>query len=190
MIVLASGNMGLISFPQVPYRMTYEDIIDRYPMLLPGLLNHPDIGFVMIRSALDGTMVIGSGGIFYLEDGLVSGANPLEHYGPRADRHLHRTDQFENAPDILVMSALEPETGTVYAFEELVGSHGGLGGWQSRPFVFHPADLPYPHDPVVGAGALHQVLVNWVRPMNPGIPPGAETETGRDLSPAGDRSNP
>lgn len=184
-IVLASGNLGLISFPQVPGRMTYEEITEQYPLLLPGLLNHPDIGFVMVRSALDGGMILGSSGIYYLHDDAVAGSNPLEHYGPRAAHHLRRTDQFANAPDTLVMSATHPETGTVFAFEELVGSHGGLGGWQTRPFVFHPAHLQYPQEPVVGAGSLHKVLVDWVRSTNMDVRPDAETQNSLDERPAG-----
>ena len=52
----------------------------------------------------------------------------------------------------------------VAAFEELVGSHGGLGGLQTQPFLLYPAMLP--HDltrPIVGTVALHQVLKGWVR---------------------------
>ena len=36
----------------------------------------------------------------------------------------------------------------VAAFEELVGSHGGLGGGQAHPFVLRPTDLPWPDDEV------------------------------------------
>lgn len=161
-VVLASGNLGLISFPQYPERMTYEEIVERYPMLLPGLLNNEDVGFVMMHSSNEGPLVMGDGGIHYLDDRYAVGLDPLAGYGERADDHLRRTNGFENAPDILVMSALNPETGEVYAFEELVGSHGGLGGFQTRPFVFHPVELPFPEEPVVGAETLHHVLVRWL----------------------------
>ena len=36
------------------------------------------------------------------------------------------------------------------AFEELVGSHGGMGGGQSYPFALVPADWQPPEEPVVG----------------------------------------
>jgi hypothetical protein len=42
-----------------------------------------------------------------------------------------------------------------------VGSHGGLGGPQSRGFLLHPADLPAPEE-IVGAEALHRVLRGWL----------------------------
>lgn len=166
-MVLASGNLGLISFPRHPDRMTYEEITERYPLLLPGLLNNQDIGFVMMHSPIEGALVMGDSGIHYLNDGYAVGADPLADYGERAADHLRRTNAFDNAPDILVMSAHNSATGEVYAFEELVGSHGGLGGWQTRPFVFHPADLPFPQEPVVGAEALHHVLTDWIRSTQP-----------------------
>ena len=37
------------------------------------------------------------------------------------------------------------------AFEELICFHGGLGGPQTRPFILHPARLPAPAEPIVGA---------------------------------------
>jgi hypothetical protein len=76
---------------------------------------------------------------------------------------LKRTDGFPNAPDILVMSLYRPETGEVAAFEELVGSHGGLGGPQTHPFVLYPVMLPIDPGPIVGAAALHTQLKTWVR---------------------------
>jgi hypothetical protein len=50
----------------------------------------------------------------------------------------------------------------VAAFEQMVGSHGGMGGGQSHPFVLHPAELPWPDEPVVGAAAIHRVLRGWL----------------------------
>jgi hypothetical protein len=63
----------------------------------------------------------------------------------------------------VVNSAIDPLTGEVAAFEELVGSHGGLGGRQTRPFLVHPADLAPAADPLVGAPAVYETLVGWVR---------------------------
>ena len=41
---------------------------------------------------------------------------------------LRREDAMLHAPDILALSQFDPELGEVAAFEELIGSHGGLGG--------------------------------------------------------------
>jgi uncharacterized membrane protein YvlD (DUF360 family) len=163
-VVLASGNLGLISFPGWKKRMTYEEIKEAFPELLGGLSQHPGVGFVMVNSETDGGIVIGGGGIHYLEDEHVVGVDPLANYGTNAVRHLTRANGFEDAPDIYVISMYKPETGEVAAFEELVGCHGGLGGTQTHPFVFYPSEFPAPAEPIIGAGALHTVLKEWRRP--------------------------
>ncbi len=85
----------------------------------------------------------------------------MTHYGPNAAAHLRRTDGFVDAPDILVNSFYDPQTREVPAFEDLIGSHGGLGGWQASPFLMFPADLIAPEEPIVGAASLHAVLKGW-----------------------------
>jgi uncharacterized membrane protein YvlD (DUF360 family) len=160
-VVLASGNLGLISFPKLPGRLTYEQIVDKFPALIPGLIGHEGIGFVLVRSATEGGLVIGGRGIRYLDHGYATGEDPLAPYGPKAEQHLKRTDTFANVPDILVMSPYDPATGEVFAFEELVGSHGGLGGTQTRPFVLHSVELDAGPEPIIGAMALNHVLEHW-----------------------------
>jgi putative membrane protein len=161
-VVLASGNLGLISFPEWKERLTYEQIVDTYPDLLRGLVRHEGVGFVMVHSASDGGLVIGPKGLFYLEHDYAVGTDPLTPFGPNAKLHLKRTDAFANAPDFLVNSLFDPTTGEVAAFEELVGCHGGLGGPQTQPFVLYPAAFAEPETQVVGAAALHAVLKGWL----------------------------
>jgi uncharacterized membrane protein YvlD (DUF360 family) len=164
-VVLASGNLGLISFPTWKERMTYEQIAESMPGLVNGLVRHDGISFVLVHSETDGGIVIGAGGIHYLDDGHVVGEDPLAKFGPNALRHLQRADRFEDAPDILVMSLFDPVTGEVAAFEELVGCHGGLGGTQTQPFVLYPSQFADPEEPIIGAAALHDLLKRWRRSL-------------------------
>jgi uncharacterized membrane protein YvlD (DUF360 family) len=76
-IVLASGNLGLVSFTRLDGRATLEQIDALHPRLLLGLATHPGIGFVMVRSETLGAVVIGGGGIRYLSDDRVEGEDPL-----------------------------------------------------------------------------------------------------------------
>jgi uncharacterized membrane protein YvlD (DUF360 family) len=160
--VMASGNLGLISFPREPGRVTMERLGELYPRLMDALREHPGIAFAMVRSERDGTVALGARGTHFLDGGRVEGEDPLAAFGPNAATHLRRTDAFPHCPDIMVNSPYWDETGEVAAFEELVGSHGGLGGTQSHPFVLHPADLAWPEDPVVGAEQVHRILRGWL----------------------------
>ena len=46
-------------------------------------------------------------------------------------------------------------------FEELVGSHGGLGGWQTDAMLVHPASWPVTYD-LNGPDAVHRQLADWL----------------------------
>jgi hypothetical protein len=160
--VMASGCLGLISFPRMPGRVTYEQLEERYPRLLDALRTHPGIGFVLVRTASRGALVLGADGAHWLDHGVVDGNDPLAPFGEHAVEHVARTDGFVHCPDIVVNSTYWPETDEVAAFEELVGSHGGMGGPQAFPFVLAPAHLASVERHVIGAGTMHRVLRGWL----------------------------
>jgi uncharacterized membrane protein YvlD (DUF360 family) len=160
--VMASGCLGLISFPREPGRVSLERIEALYPRLIPTLRKHPGIGFILVRSEREGAVAIGAGGTRFLEDDRVEGEDPLAPFGPSAADHLRRTDGFPHCADLMVNSTYWPDFGEVAAFEELVGSHGGMGGTQSFPFVLHPAELEWPAEDVVGAERVHRIFRGWL----------------------------
>lgn len=149
-IVLASGNLGLIYFTNWSTRMTYEQIEDAFPNLINTLRYHPGIGFVMVNSLINGTIVLSADDIYYLDDDKLVGDNFLEKYGENITQHLKRTDSFKHVPDILVNSTYDIENDEVYAFEELIGSHGGVGGTQQEPFILYPNTWTL-KDEIIGA---------------------------------------
>ncbi len=160
--VMASGCLGLISFPREPGRLTRERIDELHPHLIDELKRHPGIGFMMVRTEAEGPVALGADGSHRLSDGRIEGEDPLAVFGPNTAAHLRRTDSFPHCPDLVLNSTYWTDAEEVAAFEELVGSHGGIGGPQSQPFVCHPSDLPWPEDGVVGAEALHRVFCGWL----------------------------
>jgi len=160
--VMASGCLGLITFPREEGRVTLEQIESRWPSLVPALREHPGIGFFLVRSGRHGATVIGPRGVNYLDEHRVEGEDPLAPFGPNAARHIHRTDNFRHCPDVLLNSTYWTEADEVAAFEELVGSHGGMGGSQSFPFALIPADWNQPEEPVVGAEEMHVRFRGWL----------------------------
>jgi len=160
-VVLASGNLGLIYLMERSARLTLEEIEERHPLLLSALREHPHVGFVLVRSARSGPIVLSARGSHSLSDGRIEGEDPLARFSPNAPRHLLRTDAFEHVPDILVNSFYDPDLEEGCAFEELISFHGGLGGPQTRPFILAPPELPLPDEPVVGAAGVHGVLSGW-----------------------------
>jgi uncharacterized membrane protein YvlD (DUF360 family) len=161
-VVLGSGCLGLIYFARRPGRLTLEEIDAAYPRLIPALRGHQGIGFLLVRSSRHGAAVIGKAGMHYLDSGKVEGVDPLLPFGANAASHVKRTDGFAHVADIMVNSAYDPETDEVFAFEEMVGSHGGLGGPQSFPFVLLPREWSMPAQALVGAEALHRWMRRWL----------------------------
>ena len=157
LIVLGSGNLGLIYLTQWKKRLYYEEIISLFPNLIPGLVKHPGIGFALVDSYTNGPMVIGADGIYYLNNDEIVGENPLKNFGKNAAMHLKRHNKFEHMPDILVNSFYDPDSEEICAFEELIGSHGGLGGSQTRPFILYPSEWEDPGE-LVGANSIYNFL--------------------------------
>ncbi|MGK3104002.1 phage holin family protein [Streptomyces sp. WAC05858] len=187
-IVLASGNLGLVSFPDVPGRMSREQIDARHPALLRTLADHPGVGFLLVRSEAQGAVVLGAEGAEHrLDTGEVFGTSPLTVFGPGAEAAVRRTAHFRNTPDIMVNSAYDPARGTVHAFEEQIGSHGGLGGEQGHPFLLWPAELTPPvaaGKELVGAERVHRVLRRWLEEADgPQVPEKETAATGEAYAP-------
>jgi uncharacterized membrane protein YvlD (DUF360 family) len=160
-VVLASGNLGLVYLMDEQRRMTMEETEQRHPRLLQELAAHPHVGWLLVRSSEHGAVALGAGGTHYLSEGRVEGEDPLAHFSPNAPTHLLRTDGFADVADIMVGSFYEPETDEGCAFEELISFHGGLGGPQTEPFILHPARLGVPDEPIVGAASVNALLRGW-----------------------------
>jgi uncharacterized membrane protein YvlD (DUF360 family) len=160
-VVLGSGNLGLVYLMEEPRRLTLEEIEQRHPRLIPALRAQPHVGWILVRSAEHGAVALGSDGARYLADGRVEGEDPLAPFPPNAPRHLLRTDGFKDVADIMVGSFYDPVLEEGCAFEELICFHGGLGGPQTQPFILRPAELPIPDEPIVGAEQVHRLLVGW-----------------------------
>jgi len=179
-VVLASGNLGLVYLMDEPHRLSLEEIEARHPRLLPALREHPQLGWLLVHSTREGPLVLGPNGTRHLESGEVEGTDPLTEFEPGAPQHLLRASGFAHAADILVGSFYDPALEEGCAFEELISFHGGLGGPQTRPFVLHPAELPAPQEELVGAAAVNALFRSWRSLLQAGpaeqaaVPLGAE----------------
>jgi hypothetical protein len=160
-VVLGSGNLGLVYLMEEPRRLTMEELDERHPDLLPALRGHEHVGWILVHSQEHGPVVLGANGARYLDDDRVEGDDPLAAFSPTAAQHLRRTDGFAHVADIMVGSFYDPELDEGCAFEELISFHGGIGGPQTRPFILHPIALPVPDGPIIGAAAVHGVLLGW-----------------------------
>ncbi|TME31359.1 MAG: alkaline phosphatase family protein, partial [Chloroflexi bacterium] len=165
-VVCASGNLGLVYFTAVRERMMREDIEGEFPGLIQALIDHPGIGVVVVRSG-EGLIAIGDVGTNYLDERRVIGTDPLAVYGPHAAEGLIGVAGFPNSGDMIVIGPYDPATQEVVSFEELVGSHGGLGGPQNEAFIAYPSMWRLEQKPLVGAPAVNAQLRRWLSETSP-----------------------
>jgi uncharacterized membrane protein YvlD (DUF360 family) len=161
-VVLVSGCLGLVYLTASKQRLTLEEIAALHPRLIETLAAHAGISFVMVRSREHGALVIGARGRRHLDDDTVEGEDPLAGFGETAGDHLRRHDSFPHCPDILVNGLYDPEAREIAPFEEFMGSHGGLGGPQMKPFAVLPSEWADPGEPIVGVEAMHAALMRWL----------------------------
>lgn len=166
-VVTGSGNLGNIWLNSLPGRATLEELQSNYPNLIAGLLEIRGIGFVLCMSA-DGPLCIAKNGQTNLKTGGSAGDDPLASYPDYIRSALLKLTSMKNAPDIAIISEYSQQTGEVYAFEELVGNHGGIGGWQTEAILLHPQNLSIPktfekdgeiHD----ATTIFKVFKHWLK---------------------------
>jgi hypothetical protein len=174
--VVGSGNLGLVWFTGHDERLTVEDLEELHPGLVAAVAAHPGVAMLMVRSKAFGAVVFGPKGTRFLDEDRVEGEDPTTLFGPHTIMSLKREDAMVHAPDLLLLSQYDPELGEVAAFEELIGSHGGLGGPQTEPFILHPAEWTLDEEIPLGAPAIYRNVRRWLDSI--GIPLGRQPAAG------------
>lgn len=167
-VVLGSGSLGLL-YAGESTRLTLEEIERRWPDLVSGLAEHPGLELVAGMDADGHAVAIGRDGRRRLDARDEIGEttpDPLAGLPAHAARVLAEAIAGSAAPDLYLIGAVHPDTGEVIAFEDLAGSHGGLGGWQDRGMLVAPRHLlPEGRPGVEGAAELHRVLVGMLEDL-------------------------
>ncbi len=140
-----SGNLAQVYFDLYPRKITLNELNSAYPGMVDALVQHEGIGFVVAYEDSGEPVAFGKNGARNLHTGDVVGDDPLAPFGDVELRswQVRRIADFKDAGDLILNSTIYPD-GTVAALEELIGSHGGLGGKQTDAFILHPGDMQVP----------------------------------------------
>ncbi len=163
-VVAVSGSLAHVYLTDSDARLTRQEVDARYPDLVDGLAGHEHVGAVVTLLTNGDLAVEAPGGRVDLRPGATplvvsgQGRDPLAAYGRRAAADLVALSARADVGDVILLGAYDQSLDEVAAFEELVGSHGGLGGWQNTAFVLHPAGWTVPTESLTGV-RLHHVLV-------------------------------
>lgn len=167
--VTGGGNLGMVWFPRLSRRPDLRQLTQRWPRLVPGLISAPGIGLVMATDHNGQAVVFGPSGVRNLGTGSLEGDDPLAGYPTRTAADLLRLHGIPRAGDLVIISTVD-DRGHVHAFENQVGSHGGIGGQQNQALLVHPTAWPLDDDllcevdgvqMLVGPVALHRQLHRW-----------------------------
>ena len=160
--VVGSGNLGLVWFTGHDHRLTVEELEELHPGMVAAVAAHPGVAMLLVRSKATGAVVFGPNGTRFLDEDRVEGEDPTTLFGPHTVMSLKRADEMVHAPDLLLISQYDPNLGEVAAFEELIGSHGGLGGPQTEPFILHPVEWELDEEVPLGAPAIYRNIRRWL----------------------------
>ena len=157
-----SGNLAQVYFDLFPRKISLGELNRAYPGMVDALVQHEGIGVVggyeddpSQNGSVGAPVVLSKTGKRNLHTGEVIGEDPLKQYAPDGPNaigaasiatrawQVRRVMDFPHAGDLMVISPVYPD-GTVAALEELIGSHGGIGGEQTDAFLFHPPHVAVP----------------------------------------------
>ncbi len=161
-VVCASGNLAHVYFTERPDRVTTEYLIKKHPTLLEYLISHPGIGFLITTNDEGEHLMMARQGVRRLRAGVVEGVDPAALFanGHEVDlivRTLIRLSQYPNSGDLIINGNMMTG-GAVVTFEEQRGTHGGLGGDQTEPFVIVPRRFHGLNTPVQNPAQMHKFL--------------------------------
>ena len=162
-IVCVNGNLAHIYFTEVNRKLTTEELIERHPRFLEFLVGHPGIGFIVTENSEGEHLLMGKEGMRRLAAGIVEGEDPLaafvHKWGPSREvlaKELRRLAAFPRSGDIVVNGAMMD--GGVISFEKQRGTHGGVGGPQTEPFIIYSRRFRRREDRVRDAVEVHAFL--------------------------------
>ena len=107
-VVLGSGNLGLVYLMEEPRRLTLEEIEQRHLRLIPALREHPHVGWILVRSAEHGAVALAADGIHYLADGRVEDATCSRPSRPTPRDIFCAPTGSKDVADIMVGSFYDP----------------------------------------------------------------------------------
>jgi hypothetical protein len=175
--VRVSGPLAHVYFNVSKQRLNLSDIAVLYPALLTRLIEHPGIGLVVGRESNE-TIMLGREGTLSMDEAIDQrhGSNPLVGLSdpPTQAAWIDRVASMPRAGDLMLLGTWD--NGVVVAFEDQVGTHGGLGGPQINPFILYPTEIELPAGAINNSYDLYPVFACYLKqaPGGPGVGPDAD----------------
>jgi hypothetical protein len=161
--VRVSGPLAHIYFNVSDQRVNLSDIALLYPTLLTRLIEHPGIGLVVGREGEETILVGRTGTLTINQNGeRLKGVNPLTGLTAPSEQavRIHQVASFPRSGDLMLFGAWE--NGMVVTFEDQIGTHGGVGGAQEKPFILYPSELEWPSETINSPCQLYPIFARYL----------------------------
>jgi hypothetical protein len=162
-VVRVSGPLAHIYFNVSEQRLNLSEIALLYPALLNHLIDHPGIGLVAGREREE-TVMMSQSGTLTVNDATsrLQGDHPLDGLADPATQaaRIDHLASFPRSGDLIVLGAWN--NGTVVTFEDQIGTHGGLGGPQEKPFILYPSEIEWPSGTISNPCDLYPIFARYL----------------------------
>ena len=147
-VVTYSSSLAHVYWTASPQPLTHAAILSdpEHHALYQFLVAHRGIGLVITRAA-EGAIVASTRGRATIspvgEVTGVTGDDPLQDYAETARERAEivRLARLDNAGDLVLFGAWDPQKNQCICFDDQVGAHGAMGGAQYWPFILTPPGL-------------------------------------------------
>jgi hypothetical protein len=161
-VVRDSGSLAHVYFNVSREALDLSDVALLYPRLLPSLLEHPGLGWMVGRQ--EGRVVVmnSEGTLTLGQWEHIEGRHPLADLPEPgyAAEQLQQLARYPHSGDLILLGAWRDD-GRVVTFEDQTSTHGGLGGPQDYPFIIHPATAIPSLDERDGPVALYKHFMGY-----------------------------
>jgi len=184
LVVTYSSSLAHVYWTDPAQPLTFEEIRDDPDRraLHYFLVAHRGVGVVLTRM-LDGVHAESDCGRSLVTAGgeveVLTGEDPLAVYAPSAveRKALVHLVRLQNAGDLVLFGAYDPEQDLQVCFDDQVGAHGALGGRQFWPFLLTAPGLVPERHPISDPLDLHPLFARYPLPE-----PGSDAEDPSDRS--------
>jgi hypothetical protein len=168
LVVTYSSSLAHVYWTDPSRPLSFDEIRNDpdHRALYYFLVAHRGIGLVLTR-ILDGVHAENDRGRAILTANadveVLTGEDPLDAFAPsaverKAILHLVR---LENAGDLVLFGAYDPEEDLQVCFDDQVGAHGALGGRQFWPFILSAPGLIPGRYPIADPLDLHPLFARY-----------------------------
>ena len=161
--VRVSGPLAHVYFNVSEQRLNLSEVALIYPVLLNRLIEHPGIGAVVGREGDETVMTSRQGTLtIHGERERLRGDHPLTGLSdlPYQVAQIDYVASFPHSGDLMLLGAWDGVE--VVTFEDQIGTHGGVGGPQEKPFVLYPGETEWPGDAIKDSRDLYAVFARYL----------------------------